>query len=131
MAFAIANNPAKPVWKTDYSPADRQENYNAIYEYIGAFLPVTPENASISFDEATLVATVSADAPKSGTLSYQWAASTTKDGSYTDISAATSTTFTATSTQSEKYLGCKVTNTLNGVTNVLLVKYGKLPVISA
>jgi len=130
MAFAIANNPAKPVWKTDYSPADRQENYNAIYDYIGAFLPVTPENASISYVESTKKATVTVDTPKSGTLTYQWAAATTEDGSYTDIADATSATFTATSSQSEKYLGCKVTNTLNGITNVLLVKYGQLPVIS-
>ena len=130
MAFAIATNPKKPDWKTDYSPADRQENYNAIYEFIGGFLPVTPENASISYVESTKKATLTVDTPKSGTLSYQWAASTTEDGTYTDISGATSTTFTATSSQSEKYLGCKVTNTLNGVTNVLLVKYGQLPAIS-
>ena len=130
MAFAIANTPEVPKWKTDYSPVDRQENYNKIVDYIGQYLPATPTGASISYVEATKVATLTVDTPAHGTLSYQWAASTTADGSYTDISGATSTTFTATSSQSEKYLGCKVTNTLNGVATTLLVKYGKLPVIS-
>jgi len=130
MAFAIANNPATPKWKTDYSPLDRQENYNAIVGLIGGFLPLTPEG-EITFDAATLKATVSASIPVStGTLTYQWAVATTESGSYTDIADATSTTFTATSSQSEKYLGCKVTNTLNGVTNTALIKYGKLPAIS-
>jgi len=130
MAFAIANNPETPTWKTDYSPLDRQENYNAIVGLIGGFLPLSPEG-EITFDAATLKATVSASIPvTTGTLTYQWAASTTEDGTYTDISGATSTTFTATSSQSEKYLGCKVTNTLNGVTNVKLIKYGQLPAIS-
>lgn len=129
MAFAITTSPEKPKWKTDYSPADRQENYNAIIEYIGAFLPLTPV-AVITFDEATVTATVTAKEPKNGTLSYQWAASATEDGTYSNISDATATTFTATSSQSEKYLGCKVTNTLNGVSTTALIKWGKLPVIS-
>ena len=129
MAFAITTSPEVPKWKTDYSPADRQENYNAIIDFIGEYLPLAPV-AIITFDEATVTATVTAKTPKSGTLSYQWAVSTTKDGSYTDISGATSTTFTATSTQSEKFLGCKVSNTLNGVTTTSLIKWGKLPVIS-
>lgn len=129
MAFAIANNPVTPTWKADYSPADRQENYNAIVNLIGGFLPLTPEG-EITYDAATKKATITAKTPKYGTLTYQWAASTTADGSYTDISDATATTFTATSSQSEKYLGCKVTNTLNGVTNTALIKYGQLPAIS-
>ena len=130
MAFAIANAPTVPTWKTDYSPIDRQENYKAIIDYIGQYLPATPTGGSISYVEATKLATLTVDTPAHGTLSYQWAASTTEDGSYTDIADATSTTFTATSSQSEKYLGCKVTNTLNGVATTLLVKYGKLPAIS-
>lgn len=131
MAFAIANNPVTPTWKTDYSPADRQENYNAILNLIGGFLPLTPEG-SITFNAATLKATVTASIPMSnGTLTYQWAAATTESGSYTDIADATSTDFTATSSQSEKYLGCKVTNTINGVTNTALIKYGKLPEIAS
>ena len=129
MAFAIATTPEVPQWKTDYSPADRQENYNAIINFIGGFLPLTPEGA-ITYNATSKVATITAKTPKNGTLSYQWAASTTEDGSYTDISDATSTTFTATSSQSEKYLGCKVTNTLNGVATTQLIKYGKLPAIS-
>ena len=130
MAFAIANTPTVPTWKTDYSPIDRQENYKAIIDYIGQYLPATPTGASIAYDESTKKATLTVDTPAHGTLSYQWAASTTEDGSYTDIADATSATFTATSSQSEKYLGCKVTNTLNGVATTLLVKYGKLPAIS-
>ena len=129
MAFAITTSPEVPKWKTDYSPADRQENYNAIIDFIGAYLPLAPV-AIVTFDEKTLTATVTAKTPKYGTLSYQWAVATTEEGSYTDISGATSTTFTATSTQSEKYLGCKVTNTLNGVSTTALIKWGKLPVIS-
>lgn len=129
MAFAIVTNPEKPEWKTDYSPNDRRENYNAIIDYIGGFLPITPV-ALITFDPATVTATVTAQTPNSGTLSYQWAVATTADGSYTDISQATATTFTATSSQSEKYLGCKVTNTLNGLTNTKLFKWGQLPTIS-
>lgn len=129
MAFAITTSPEKPKWKTDYSPADRQENYNAIIEYFGAFLPLTPV-AIITYAEATKTATVTAQTPTNGTLSYQWAASATEDGTYSNISDATATTFTATSSQSEKYLGCKVTNTLNGVSTTALIKWGKLPVIS-
>lgn len=130
MAFAIANNPVTPTWKTDYSPLDRQENYNAILNLVGGFLPLTPEG-KITFDAATLKATITASIPMSnGTLTYQWAASATEDGTYSNISDATSTNFTATSSQSEKYLGCKVTNTLNGVTNTALIKYGQLPAIS-
>lgn len=130
MAFAIANNPVTPTWKTDYSPLDRQENYNAILNLVGGFLPLTPEG-EITFDAATLKATITASIPMSnGTLTYQWAASATEDGTYSNISDATSTNFTATSSQSEKYLGCKVTNTLNGVTNTALIKYGQLPAIS-
>ena len=130
MAFAIANSPKVPVWKTDYSPIDRQENYKALVDYINQYLPSTATGASISYVESTKVATLTVDTPAHGTLSYQWAAATTESGSYTDIADATSATFTATSSQSEKYLGCKVTNTLNGVATTLLVKYGKLPVIS-
>lgn len=131
MAFAISNTPVIPTWKTDYSPIDRQENYNAIVDFIGQFLPLPPQNGKITYVDATKVATVTADTPANGTLSYQWAASATEDGTYSNISDATSTTFTCTSSQSEKYLGCKVTNTFNGVTTTGLVKYGKLPVISA
>ena len=129
MAFAISTSPVKPTWKTDYSPADRQENYNAIIDYIGQYLPAAPV-AIITFNATTLKATVTAQTPKYGTLSYQWAVATTEDGSYTDVAAATSTEFTATSSQSEKYLGCKVSNTLNGVTTTTLVKWGQLPEIS-
>lgn len=129
MAFAITTSPEKPKWKPDYSPADRQENYNAIIDFIGAYLPLAAV-AIITYDAATKVATLTAQTPKYGTLSYQWAASDTEDGTYTDISGATSTTFTATSTQSEKYLGCKVTNTLNGVSTTTLIKWGKLPEIT-
>lgn len=130
MAFAIANAPVVPTWKTDYSPIDRQENYKALVDYINQYLPSTATGASISYVESTKVATLTVDTPAHGTLSYQWAAATTESGSYTDIADATSATFTATSSQSEKYLGCKVTNTLNGVATTLLVKYGKLPAIS-
>ena len=38
MAFAIATTPEVPKWKTDYSPADRQENYKAIIDYINQYL---------------------------------------------------------------------------------------------
>lgn len=131
MAFAISTSGSVPKWKTDYSPADRQENYNAIMAVLGQYVPLEA-TGEITYNAATKVATVTASAPgEAATLTYQWAASATEDGTYTNIADATSATFTATSTQSEKFLGCKVTNTVNGGAATALIKYGQLPAIGA
>lgn len=129
MAFGISGEIIIPEFKPDFSPADRQINYGRIVDLIGQYLPL-PIKAVVTYVESTKVATCTAETPAHGTASYQWAASTTKDGTYNNIDSATSATFTATSAQSEKYLGCKVTNTLNGITTTTLVKYGQLPTIS-
>lgn len=129
MAFDITNAKTVPSWKPDWSPKDRQQNYNAIVELIGSMLPLTPEAVSLTFDPATKKAKVEC-AIYPGTLTYQWKYGASADAISTSIDDATSTEVTLSSTQSEKYLGVEVTNTLNGTTNKKLIVYGKLPAIS-
>ena len=131
MAFSIANAPKTPDFKPDYSPADRQINYGRILDYVNQYLPSSPVLASdITFDASTKKANISVETPKYGTLSYQWKYGADKEHATTSIDGATSAEVTLTSTQSEKYLVCAVTNTLNGVAATETFDYGVLPVIS-
>ena len=128
MAFGITSSPETPVYKTDYNPADRKVNFEALVKLIGSYVPLTPEGV-ITFDEETLTATIDASVVV-GELTYQWVYGATEDLG-TNIASATSTSVELSSTHSEKYLGCKVTNTLNGVTNVTTILFGQLPEIAA
>ena len=114
---------APAVWQRGFHPLDQEMNLDAITAMIEVLLPDYP---AISEDvDATKATTVDAEfsisvtaAVARGTLTYQWQKKTT--GSYSNISGATSATYTE-ATWATGDVGtyrCVLTNTLNGVTAV-------------
>jgi len=80
-------------------------------------ISVHPQNASYSAGGTATALSVTASVGDGGTLSYKWQISTDSGTSYSDISGATSSTYTPdVSTASTYMYRCIVTNTLDATT---------------
>ena len=80
-------------------------------------ISVHPQNASYSAGGTATALSVTASVGDGGTLSYKWQKSTDSGTSYSDISGATSSTYTPdVSTASTYMYRCVVTNTLGATT---------------
>jgi len=120
----MAERKVKPTWVSGYHPADQNKNLEALAAMVEVLLPDYPVLTTDLSAAVSVVAlaeqafTVACSSAARGTLTYQWQKKTT--GSYSNISSATSATYTVASwaTENEGTYRCVITNTFNNTTAI-------------